>query len=130
MNNPCIPLLSNGPITILKKKTDIAAYLIEFMFNNPGETSDQIEDELISFRKLNAMYGNDQKLLAAAVGDQLQAILSKYYPDSGIVVSCDSHDIDASWYGLIINIMDNNGESILLTKNISVSTDNGLEIKF
>ena len=57
---PALPSLQAITNPLMTKKEDIAVYLIQFLFANPGATSSMNEGEMMSFRKLVAMYGSTQ----------------------------------------------------------------------
>ena len=57
MGSAVVPTFHNATHGILKSPTDVALYLIRWTFANPGATSSQLEDEMISFRELEAVYG-------------------------------------------------------------------------
>ena len=53
-----IPTLHSGTRQVLESVEDKVAYIIRHSLVNPGFTSDMIEDDLLSFRKLEATYDN------------------------------------------------------------------------
>lgn len=104
-------------------KSDIAAYLIRHSLNNPGDTSSYLEDEIISFRKLEARYGYDKNQLAVQFALKLNEAINRYYPKDGIIVSIDTFTISDLKYGLTINIVNSNSESIISNGIIEISDD-------
>jgi len=58
-----IPTLHSGTREVVSTLEDKIAYILRHTLTNPGYTSDMIEDELISFRKLEALHdGNVEEL--------------------------------------------------------------------
>ena len=83
---PVIPTLHNQSAKILTSIEDISAYVIRWFFANPGETSTPFEDELISFRKFNALNGNTPDGLCDKVKATLDTILARY--SDNVEVEC------------------------------------------
>lgn len=82
-----IPTLHSVSTPTLTRIEDQVAYLIRFFFANPGNTSVNNESEMISFRKLNAKYGNNPQELCKYTAEQLQDACSRF--DNTIVVDCN-----------------------------------------
>lgn len=132
MNQPCIPTLHNGAMTILRKPQDVIAYLIRFVLLSPGFTSDHIEDELVSFRTLEAEFGLDKQELANRLELKLKNVISHFYPNDGIAVTVESYDIEdePNKYGLKIDVTNSStNEPIMLATNVVVEDDT-LKITF
>ena len=108
MANPAIMTLTIGK-DVLTSKQDIIWYLIAFSLQNPGETSSIMEDELLSFRKLNALYGRDASSFAAIYERELTNAILRYFPNDNIrvIVEVEFSKTDAS-YKLILSVIDDN----------------------
>lgn len=75
---PVIPTLHNISTPVLTQLGDQLAYVIRFYFANPGGISSNNEDELISFRKLNSLYGKRPQEMCNKVAQQLEQICHRY----------------------------------------------------
>lgn len=125
---PVLPSLSNTSAPILSKIEDIAAYLIGWYFTNPGRTSSFIDDELISFRKLNSQYGNNPDQMVSMTEQMFSRALRRYDPD----VSCtctytkqnkfDEDGILQGTYGIEIEIHDQKNNPVIPRCKISVDS--------
>lgn len=123
MSVPKIPTLHLGPTQIIQDKKDIAAYIVRHALNNPGGTSSFVEHELVSFRKLEAEFGENGQLLAKELEGKLNAILYKYFGDDSFMTEVEYEQYDSSSkYKLAINITDASG--VPLISNTSISLNN------
>ena len=134
---PAVPSLHAISNPLMKKKEDVAIYLITFLFANPGGTSSSNEGEMMSFRKLVAMYGSTQlDKLAEKIGDMLTTSLSHYFPEEEMTASCTiveeegrgEENVLLGTYGVEIAVRDRSGEAVIPKSKISV-TRNGESFK-
>jgi hypothetical protein len=134
---PVIPTLHNQSAKILTNIEDIAAYTIRWFFANPGETSTPIEDELISFRKFNALNGNTPDGLCDKIRATLLAILTRYSDD--ISVDCsfvnspkkDDSGHLVGTYEIDIAVTTRDGSPIIPTSHIILGDNNKtIDIRF
>lgn len=116
-----IPSLHNGPTDILTDMQKKLWSVIAFSFNNPGSISNVIEPELISFRKINAEYGNNRDQLAAEYERQLSTVLRNIFPNDNLVVNVAVDIIDEVNFKLNINI--SSGATVLLLAPIPIGHD-------
>ena len=70
-----IPTLHSGTRQILESTEDKVAYIIRHSLMNPGFTSDMIEDDLISFRKIEATYDNRIAEIVRSYKQKLESVL-------------------------------------------------------
>lgn len=126
---PALPSLQAITNPLMTKKEDIAVYLIQFLFANPGATSSMNEGEMMSFRKLVAMYGSTQlDKLAERIGEMLTVSLSHYFPQDGITASCQivqeegrgEENVLLGTYGVEIAIRDRSGNAVIPRSKIKV----------
>jgi hypothetical protein len=137
-NVPVVPTLSKITDPMLKSRENVIMYLIRFLFVNPGGTTSINEGEMISFRKLVAMYGSrDPDQLANKISEMMTAAAAHYFPNDGINVVCqmvkeDGYREDGTYlgnYAIEIAARDRDGVAICPNASIKASTD-GLDFKF
>jgi len=124
-----IPTLHPSSSELLTDKQDIIAYIVRWSLTNPGHTSSFVEDELVSFRKLEAEYGSDKEALAKRFTSKLNGVINNYYPDQKMSVEVTATDIDDIKYKLSISVTDSDG-SYILDRGIVEVTNNSLILKF
>lgn len=130
---PVIPTLHNNSVPVIKDVSRQMAYIVRWYFANPGRTSSNNEDELISFRKLNAIYGKDPLTMCNQTQQALQRICSRYVNNVNVEVTFDMQDkkdrdgILQGTYTMTIRIADASGMPLIEDANI-VITDNGDKI--
>lgn len=128
---PAILTLHNQSAQVLTRPADQLAYAIRWFFVNPGSISSNNEDEMISFRKLNAMHGNSPKLFAQTIGAKLTDIVSKYFPGAIADVTYekklgyDNDHVLQGTYGLIIKVTDANGQAVIPSGRVIVGEEEG-----
>lgn len=133
---PVVPTLHNISTPILTNLGDQVAYVIRWFFANPGGTSSNNEDELISFRKLNSQYGKNPDDLCEHIASQLEEICKRY--SLNLKVECtykmedhfgteeDEYDPESGQallqgtYYIEISVTDLNGEPIIPRRTIMV----------
>ena len=137
-NVPVVPTLSKITDPMLKSKENVIMYLIRFLFVNPGGTTSINEGEMISFRKLVAMYGStNPEQLANKISEMMATSVAHYFPNDGISVVCnmvkeEGYDKDGTYlgnYSIEIAARDRDGAAICPNTLIKASAD-GLEFKF
>lgn len=135
---PVVPTLRKITDPMLKSKENISMYLIQFLFNNPGWTSSVNEGEMMSFRKLLAMYGSrDPNKLAEHVSDMLTSCLANYFPEERLQAVCNmqleegysKEKIYQGNYTITIAIRDKDGAAICPNTSVVASND-GVDFKF
>lgn len=87
---PVIPTLHNISTPVLRNLGDQVAYIIRWYFANPGGTSSNNEGEIISFRKLNSMYGNNPSTMCEQTENMLRAICRRFA--TGLIVEVSYKD--------------------------------------
>ena len=123
-----IPTLHNGPVQFAETPQDIVAYLIRHSLKNPGFTSSIIEDQLVSFRKLEAKFVNRDDLIEAYM-TKLQEVIDKNLPGAGVNVSIDWESKEGTNdYTLIITVTAN--DMVILSYNKILVTKNDIIINF
>lgn len=131
---PVVPTLHNISTPVLTNLSDQLAYLVRWFFANPGGTSSNNEEELISFRKMNSLYGKNPGEMCERVADALETICRRY--TSNVKVDCSykmeehrsSEDIDPVTgrgilqgnYKMDISITDKEGEPIIPHRTIQI----------
>lgn len=134
---PVIPTLHNQSAKILTNIEDIGAYVIRWFFANPGETATPFEDELISFRKFNALNGNSPDGLCDKIRSTLEAIMGRYTSD--IACECsfvESPKLDATGhmvgnYEIEIRMNKQDGTPIIPSSNILIGDNNHtIDVRF
>lgn len=124
---PAIMTLHNRSAQVLTRIGDQMAYAIRFFFANPGSTSSVNEEEMTSFRKLNAHYGNDPDRMANAVQGLLQDVAKRYNPNASVLVRVDkkmkfdSDKVLQGTYGLEILVSDQNGIPLIPSGRVVIS---------
>lgn len=131
---PVVPTLHNISTPVLTKLGDQLAYVVRFYFVNPGGISSNNEDELISFRKLNSLYGKRPNEMCERVATQLEAICKRYTDNVRVVCTQQkdyhrsSEDIDPNTglgvlqgtYKMEIAITDNDGNPLIPHRTIKI----------
>lgn len=126
---PVIPTLHSGTSELLEDKQDIIAYIVRFALTNPGRTSSYVENDLVSFRKLEAKYGTDRSALASAFSSRLNTVINNYYPDQGLSIEVSASEASTTKYKLTISISDDDGQ-LILDKGIVSVNDDSLIVNF
>jgi len=129
MGSAVVPTFHNATHGILKSPTDVALYLIRWPFANPGATSSQLEDEMISFRELEAVYGKSPDDLCREISNRLKVAMDHYFPEQYNVNATYEEETDGSGkYSISIDISDNNGQPICRRHMIEVNADGDFTI--
>ncbi len=124
MTDPVIPLLSKGPEDLVESKQGILWHIVSFSLLNPGFTSDINEEEMISFRVLEAEYGADSEALRIQYADALTEVANRHFPNDGITAIVEVGDVAENTFTLKVGFVDANQELLLSTKPITVTPDN------
>lgn len=136
---PVVPTFHSITTPCLTKPADVAIYLIRWLFANPGGTSSFQESEMISYRKLVAMYGSKPDELAIQISQMLTAAMMNYFPDGKYSAHCNITDEEGYssdehvWQGnksISINFTDASDEPIIPMGSITVYPDYTFDIKF
>lgn len=85
--------------------------LLKFMFWNPGWTSSQIEDTLLSMRKLRAQCSQDIPDFPQVIQTRLRDAVQRYHPEWKVTVSHEM--LSPSTYKLIIAITDEINQPVI-----------------
>lgn len=93
MATPILPTL-NSTVSILTNMQEITATVMQYMMYNPGDISSTHEDELVSFRKLAAMYGDNRDQLCEMFRAGTLSILRRYFPDHEIIAEFTASDYE------------------------------------
>lgn len=104
-----IPTLFVNQLEI-SSPADTLAYLLRFLFNNPGWTSSQIEPSLLSLRKFISTNTENIDTLPSTIQNVLDAAVKRYYPTYNVTVS--NKKISTATYNLEIVITDQLGVPI------------------
>ena len=115
---PVIPVLGLN-IDQLTRKDDQLAYLLRHAFNNPGWTSEQIEGQLVSIRRLLAEHENDPDEFVSALRQKLETAVKHLHASHGVNVTYEKLG-DHQHYKVTITIVDGNGTPVLSSDAISV----------
>lgn len=127
-----VPSLHSVSNPILTRKDYVAAHLIQFLFANPGSTSSINEGEMMSFRKLVALYGsNDTELLANKISEMLTASLQNYFPNDRLMAGCSiefeegrgNDGVYLGNFGVVISVKDSDGVSVMPMQEFEVAKD-------
>lgn len=103
MPDYALPTLNiNQPI--ITEDSQIMASLLKFAIWNPGWTSSQIEDTLVSMRKIRAQYTQDVPDFPQALQGYLDSAVKRYHEDWQANVSYEQ--VGPNTYTLIIRISD------------------------
>lgn len=130
---PVIPTLHNNSVPVIKDVSRQMAYIVRWYFANPGRTSSNNEEELISFRKLNAIYGKDPLTMCNQTQTALQRICSKFVQNVNVEVTYemkngrDRDGVLQGNYTMTIRILDATGMPLIEDANIAI-TENGEKI--
>jgi CRP-like cAMP-binding protein len=126
---PAIVTLHSDAASVLTAPVDKIAYLIKFMFLNPGNVTEL--NNTISFRMLQAQYGLNRTELANAVQKELQRSIDENVDIFNTNVTVTSTAADAQGrYGLSVEIRDTNGVLIMPINKIRVEDDNVIDINY
>lgn len=128
---PAVPSLSNVSRPLLKSKENVALYLIEFLFSNPGKTSSHAEGEMVSFRRLVAEHGSMSKeVLADKIGEMLTTSLGHYFPNDDLRAVCSITEemgvingVYQGNYSITIAMQDRDGIPIIPNRLIHATKD-------
>ncbi len=123
-----VPTLAAGPVEVLESTSDIVAYIIRHSLKNPGFTSSFIEDELVSFRKLEAEHQNRDNLVRA-YEQKLQDVIARNLPNDSVSVAVEWEDVDGFHYRLSIEVTDASGQNVLMVGKVTVA-ENDINIEF
>lgn len=85
--------------------------LLKFMFWNPGWTSSQIEDTLLSMRKLRAQCSQDIPDFPQTLQIRLRDAVQRYHPEWKVTVSHEM--LSPTIYKLIIAITDEINQPVI-----------------
>jgi hypothetical protein len=125
-----LPTFNLGPHQIVKDKSDIILYTIRHVMLTPGATSSIMEDDILSFRKLEAEYGGGGNELAIKLESGLTKIFERYFPDNIPIVTVDKYDIAFGLYGLSVEVVDAKGNNLILRTKVDVINDNEIIINY
>lgn len=128
-NIPVVPTLHAISTPSLSRPEDVATYLIQFLFVNPGATSSVNEDDMLSYRKLYSLYGNDPDRLGIEIAERLTRALGRYFPDKGYLALCtienkEKVSEEGIWQGnkvIVINIGTTDSIPLIPSANITVN---------
>jgi len=109
---------------ILTEPGEICAYILKFLFWNPGSTSEQIENSLVSMRKLGAKTNQNINDFPKELNYKLNEIIKKFNSTWQVEVETANIDNVNLTYSLIIRIIDSAGN--LLINNNDLMVKNGL----
>lgn len=131
-NTPVVPSLHAFSDPMLKTPENVAVYLIQFFFANPGNTSSVNEGEMMSWRKVSAVYGKSRvQEMGVQIGNMLTTSLSHYFPDGHYTATCnvelqEGHGEDGAYLGnyeIIIKIADADGNNIIPMSKVRAALD-------
>lgn len=123
MPKTVIPSLTlNNPL--IRDKATKIAYLIRHAMNAPGWTSSMIEEQLISARKCDAIYGPDPQKIANALEQQLSEAISYHYDNIGVKIKVEAISEGSTKYKMIITVTDNSTGTVMFN-NRMVKSENG-----
>ncbi len=116
-----IPSLTlNNPL--IKDRSSKLAYILRHAMNSPGWTSSQIEGELVSMRKMEALHGPQVQDVAAAIQQNIQHVIA--YHEKNATVTVRPELIDGVKYRFVISVEDSiTNEPLILLH--TVRTDQG-----
>lgn len=100
--------------------SDQVAYIIRHAFHNPGWTSNFIEDQLVSMRKLRAMYTEDKTRFVSVLQSKLQHAIEQYQPTFVVTIKTEDSKKVPNAYKLIFTITNSLGECVLNMDSIRV----------
>ncbi len=110
---PVIPTLSKGTEDILSSPEAVLWYLLDFSLRSPGQISEAYEQDLVSFRELEAQYGNDAETLAQRYAEALNGVVAKYYPNGDYTAETEIEEIDENKFTLKVGFFTSNGVPVL-----------------
>ena len=116
MANALPTLNINQPV--IEDPHQIMIALLKFLFWNPGWTSSQIEDQLLSMRKFRAQTGQDVGDMKSAIQTCLNNAVKRYRDDWK--VSVNHEDLSPTTYRLKIAITDSVGVPVINMNDIVV----------
>lgn len=129
MDTPVIPTLGLGTQDLLNNREAMVWHIVLFTLINPGNTSDIMESQLVSFRKIEAEYEHNPDTIASEYAKGIQGIIFKYYPNDGIVVNILANNLEDVNYGLSIEIIDGQGNNLLNLDSVTVRGDS-IEVNY
>lgn len=117
MSEYALPTLNiNQPI--ITNMSQIMASLLKFAIWNPGWTSSQIEDSLVSMRKLRAEHMDDVNEFARMLQIKLDMAVKRYRSDWKASVSCYQTGVDT--VNLTIKIADSMNVPVISMDDVIV----------
>ena len=122
-----IPVLSKGTEDLIESKQGKLWHIVSHSLRNPGFTSDINEEDMISFRALEAAFGQDSNMLAGQYADALNRVIARHYPNDSINAFVEIDDVKENTFTLQIGITDAEGNQLLTTKPITV-TPEGIDL--
>lgn len=115
----------------LTTKKHIVAYLIKFYFANPGWTDSHFEKDMISFRKTNAMYGEDPSAMASQIETDLSSAIGRYFDSDVPVVTVEYSNLQPNGdYTISILVADQLGIPVLSMDDIKIDADGNIIANF
>lgn len=115
-----IPSLTlNNPL--IRNKASKVAYILRHAMNNPGWTSSQIEGELVSMRRSDALNGSRPDAVATSIKSDLTNALRYHYEE--IEVDVKPVFVEGATYKFVIHVTEQGGINILTME--TVRTENG-----
>ena len=123
----------------LTKPGDVAAYLINMMFANPGGTSDIHTKELICFREIMARHSNSPDAVAEEISEKMREAMDHYFPKQGYTCFCSLEKIDGKGddgaflgtHSLTITFADQAGTPIIPRGKFDINEqDGGFKVKY
>lgn len=127
MADSVIPILSKGTEDLIESKEGKLWHILTHSLRNPGFTSDIAEDEMISFRELEARFGNTPDILKEHYRQALGTVVKRHYPDDNIDVYVEIADLAENTYTLQVGFIDGQGNPLLTTRPITI-TEEGIDI--
>lgn len=115
-----IPVLSKGTEDLLESKESKLWHILSYSLLNPGFTSDINGPEVLSFRELEAKFGNNKDALKEQYKQGLMSVVSRHYPNEGITALVEIEDIAENTFTLQVGFLDKNSNPILTTKPITI----------
>lgn len=105
---------------VINTDSDICAYILKFLFWNPGSTSNQIEQSLLSMRKMSATYAEDINVFPMQLGHAITNALQSYNRNWNCHVEVAHRDDENKTYGLLLKITDGSGNNLLTTDSLMI----------
>ena len=135
---PALPVLSTT-VGWVTNKNEIAAALIQFLIMNPGNTSDTVEDLLVSFRKMSATDGHDRMLMCQRLQHAFPPVLQRYYPTDEVKCTFTPEDYDSvensDRFGVRFNVLirekgDTSFRPVVVTGVFVVTENDTIKVNF